>query len=424
LRTRKALVGVWPALGALALAVFCAAPVLAGTEYVVTDLGPLVGPWSSANAVNDLGQVVGYGSVSGFEWSSSGGLINLNTPGIGSGAWSDPLAINDSGLIAGAILPAGGGAGGTYAAVWANGPTNAPTDIAPVSPTAAAKGAYSWASAENASGEVIGDYISSSGNAYAFSWTSTGGLARLNTAGTASQGWVLQYATGINAHGAIVGIGTYNGKSESFLDTGGAITDLGPAALLGWGAQAINNSGLIVGGVGQGANNSNLVQGAIWTTPNTNPTIVPPLSGGDPNPSIGSAGGTDGVTVDNTDGLVAVNSQGTIIGDSGWQYVPYQSDEPWGGRPTIIPVGGQMTDLNTLLVPADIALGDTVWGVSGISDTGLIAGYAYTPLAAPGTWEDAVLLTPTPEPISMIFFATGLVAVGGFVARRKMLRTA
>jgi hypothetical protein len=30
----------------------------------------------------------------------------------------------------------------------------------------------------------------------------------------------------------------------------------------------------------------------------------------------------------------------------------------------------------------------------------------------------------TPEPISMIFFGTGLVAVGGFVARRRMLRSA
>jgi hypothetical protein len=30
--------------------------------------------------------------------------------------------------------------------------------------------------------------------------------------------------------------------------------------------------------------------------------------------------------------------------------------------------------------------------------------------------------TPIPEPVSMIFFGTGLVAVGGYVARRRMLR--
>jgi hypothetical protein len=35
-----------------------------------------------------------------------------------------------------------------------------------------------------------------------------------------------------------------------------------------------------------------------------------------------------------------------------------------------------------------------------------------------------ISLDVTPEPVSMIFFATGLVAVGGYVARRRMLRNA
>jgi hypothetical protein len=30
----------------------------------------------------------------------------------------------------------------------------------------------------------------------------------------------------------------------------------------------------------------------------------------------------------------------------------------------------------------------------------------------------------TPEPISMIFFGTGLVAIGGYVSRKRMLRKA
>jgi hypothetical protein len=37
---------------------------------------------------------------------------------------------------------------------------------------------------------------------------------------------------------------------------------------------------------------------------------------------------------------------------------------------------------------------------------------------------DNLEYTPVPEPISMIFFGTGLVAVGGYVSRRRMMRKA
>ena len=47
------------------------------------------------------------------------------------------------------------------------------------------------------------------------------------------------------------------------------------------------------------------------------------------------------------------------------------------------------------------------------SDSGDPAGF---------TLSAVVAATPTPEPVSMIFFATGLVAVGGYVAKRRMLR--
>jgi hypothetical protein len=36
--------------------------------------------------------------------------------------------------------------------------------------------------------------------------------------------------------------------------------------------------------------------------------------------------------------------------------------------------------------------------------------------------QNTLLPDPVPEPISMIFFGTGLVAVGGYVSRRRMLR--
>jgi hypothetical protein len=41
-----------------------------------------------------------------------------------------------------------------------------------------------------------------------------------------------------------------------------------------------------------------------------------------------------------------------------------------------------------------------------------------------GSGNYEVSLTPIPEPVSMIFFGTGLVGVAGFMKRRKMRRKA
>jgi hypothetical protein len=41
-----------------------------------------------------------------------------------------------------------------------------------------------------------------------------------------------------------------------------------------------------------------------------------------------------------------------------------------------------------------------------------------------GTAESSIVTSVVPEPVSMIFFGTGLVAVGGYVARRRMLSKA
>ena len=41
-----------------------------------------------------------------------------------------------------------------------------------------------------------------------------------------------------------------------------------------------------------------------------------------------------------------------------------------------------------------------------------------------GKCPPPIVTAPVPEPVSMIFFGTGLVAVGGYMARRRMLRNA
>jgi probable HAF family extracellular repeat protein len=69
----------------------------------------------------------------------------------------------------------------------------------------------------NDSGEVVGyDLLASGGGAFLYS---DGSMYNLNglLANESGQGWDLQYATGINASGDIVGYGTFDGVSEGFI---------------------------------------------------------------------------------------------------------------------------------------------------------------------------------------------------------------
>jgi len=61
-----------------------------------------------------------------------------------------------------------------------------------------------------------------------------------------------------------------------------------------------------------------------------------------------------------------------------------------------------------------VFLGDGGWGYSDHQAS----------VAVGNSWVETYggTTTTTPEPVSMIFFATGLVAVGGYMARRRMLR--
>ena len=71
--------------------------------YKVTDLGTLGGKKSYADAINDLGQVLGSsetkdGNGSVFLWDHMAGMVNLSAI---VGNYIDDWHINNSGLIAG-----------------------------------------------------------------------------------------------------------------------------------------------------------------------------------------------------------------------------------------------------------------------------------------------------------------------------------
>jgi probable HAF family extracellular repeat protein len=165
---------------------------------VSTDLATLDGGASSANGVNDLGQIVGwstatllsedgcwaFGSVDITEcpmnavlWNANGKITNLGTlPG---DAFSSASNINLPGQVIGS-------SGNTVVFQWTEG-----EPVVGESPIA-----------------VIGR---------PFIWTQGSGMRDLNTLISASSGWVLNSATGINLWGQIVGSGTVNGHAHGFL---------------------------------------------------------------------------------------------------------------------------------------------------------------------------------------------------------------
>jgi len=159
-----------------------------GTLGGAADLGYPMGYSSSANGVNDLGQIVG--------WSTTDATLESFY------GWEGPAPIH-------AILwPTSGGMRDLGAL---------PGDT------------FSAASKINFFGLVIGI----SGNTVAFDdvdnryevtgrpfiWSETAGMQDLNNLISTSSGWVLNSATGINIWGQIVGEGTHSGKAHGFLLT-------------------------------------------------------------------------------------------------------------------------------------------------------------------------------------------------------------
>ena len=160
-----------------------------GTLGGTADMGFPVGYSSSANGVNDLGQIVG--------WSTTVPVVFQGGEG-----WYGPYPLH-------AILwPTSGGMRdlGTL-----------PGDQ------------FSTASKINLFGQVIGvsgnaNNLDSYNNTYQvigrpFIWSERHGMRDLNTLIRRNHGWVLNSATDINVWGQIVGMGTLNGQPHGFLLT-------------------------------------------------------------------------------------------------------------------------------------------------------------------------------------------------------------
>jgi probable HAF family extracellular repeat protein len=262
----------------------------AAQQYTVTDLGTLGGKTSGSLGINDRGQVVGLSTLAdttqrAFVWSSATGMRNLGLLHPSDG-YSTANGINNSGQVVGVSgdfaflwLPGSGmqdlgNLGGIGAIAY--GINNLGEVVGSSNTTDQSTHAFFWTSsgwmqdigtlgigsvayAINDSEEVAGTYTLSDGKTlHAFKWTPTGGMVDLGTLGGPSS-----TAFAISPSGQIAGVTSdANFQTEGFVwnQTRGmrSLNFAGTAAL------GINSAGQVVGYVSLGSNQS----GFLWTNAN------------------------------------------------------------------------------------------------------------------------------------------------------------
>jgi probable HAF family extracellular repeat protein len=234
---------------------------------------------STAVGINDAGQVVGRSwtttyyppqlhrfpkvDENGFVWSSSSGMT-----GLGSG--TDPIAINNSGEIAGNV--------GGEASLW-NGKKWTQLGVLP-------GGTFSRAFGINDYGQVAGWSASDTTSFYeALLWSpssphsTSGAMIDLGSftsnpggsyaAAVNSQGWVTGQASNLGyfggaGHAFLWKPASPNGTTGSMMDLGSLAVNSEPGASQSWGL-AINSSGVVVGESNPaGANGEGQTDAVVW----------------------------------------------------------------------------------------------------------------------------------------------------------------
>jgi probable HAF family extracellular repeat protein len=215
------------------------------------DLGTLPGDnYSYAQGVNDFHEVAGWslnnitGHQRAFVWKEKLGMLDLGTLG---GSYSLAYGINNvHQVVGGAALH---GDHSEHAFLWTQGKRM--QDLGTLG------GSASVASAINDSGEVVGSsYLADNVTIHAFLWTSSGGMQDLGTLGGPTSS-----ATGISSSGQVVGASSTTSSTYgvAFLWTKAkGMQSLGAGE--GSVAVGINSSYQIVGYLGIGEQDA-----FVWT---------------------------------------------------------------------------------------------------------------------------------------------------------------
>jgi probable HAF family extracellular repeat protein len=352
--------------------------------YTFSDLGTLGGLYSSATAINNVGQIVGWSDTAVLPWPSISRHATLWNDGahvtyLGTlgGDQSNATGINDSGQVVGwgyttdnkYMLPI----------TWDGGTTKTTLNTFGLDPFFGGQ-----AIGINSTGQMAGH----SGGTPAL-WNGTT-LTTLDGVGGFGSGGIVN---AINDAGEMVGFVS----SGAARWDGTTLTQLDRLlGSIGSGAYAINNSGQIVGYDDDGI----ITHAVMWS--GTTETVLNPLYSGGISVALGN------------------NDAGQIVGES--------IDNTGNAMHATIWNGTTPTDLNSYLDAAAVDAGWVLRLAIDINNSGWIVGEAYNNNLGIGmhafvladhayvTLFPPVTVVPEPETYAMFMAGLGLL---GFIARRR-----
>lgn len=360
---------------ALAVASLAFSHLASAEAYKTTLLTALGETYSRANAINNLGQVVGSAS----SWpSSTGHAVLWNGTTVTDLGYGAATAINDRGQIAGL-------SGYHQATTWTG-------------TTALNLGTNSWAHGINNSGQVVGWWQAPSSTGHGALWNGTTltDLGLLNGPDDAAP-IRDSNAQDINNLGQIVGHSSTSIGSDGFdmhaaIWNGGIATDLGTIA--GWRASyanSINDQGQVVGWSFGFVNGYWIEHATLWN----GTTAI----------DLGTLGGK-------FSRANQINEQGLIVG-----YADQTAGSSEHTRRATIWDGGYAVDLNTYLDPDLANAGWVLDEATGINDSGSIVGVALNTRNGQSLGF-LMSVTAVPEPEAYALMLAGLCVVVGTARRR------